>query len=154
MRAHVLTRYRMHQSAIVLVRCVPGSSLLPPPYWKARRPWGRGWVLTTYRDVTGWRRMRVTNFRSVGIGIGLHDLNFSIVCMAARPCCCRYHPWCSSIARSVIAAYRKRNLTVHTSNSELLCLWQNLMIERFYQFLFSHLINLLKVYEGKKIRVH
>ena len=23
--------------------CVPGSSLLPPPYWKARRPWGRGW---------------------------------------------------------------------------------------------------------------
>ena len=32
----------MHQSAIVLVRCVPGSSLLPPPYWKARRPWGRG----------------------------------------------------------------------------------------------------------------
>ena len=21
--------------------CVPGSSLLPPPYWKARRPWGR-----------------------------------------------------------------------------------------------------------------
>ena len=34
----------MHQSAIVLVRCVPGSSLLPPPYWKARRPWGRGWV--------------------------------------------------------------------------------------------------------------
>ena len=32
----------MHQSAIVLVRCVPGSSLLSPPYWKARRPWGRG----------------------------------------------------------------------------------------------------------------
>ena len=28
----------MHQSAIVLVRCVPGSSLLPPPYWKARDP--------------------------------------------------------------------------------------------------------------------
>ena len=27
-----------------LVRCVPGSSLLPPPYWKARRPWGRGWL--------------------------------------------------------------------------------------------------------------
>ena len=24
--------------------CVPGSSLLPPPYWKARRHWGRGWV--------------------------------------------------------------------------------------------------------------
>ena len=23
--------------------CVPGSSLLPPPYWKTRRPWGRGW---------------------------------------------------------------------------------------------------------------
>ena len=23
--------------------CVPGSSLLAPPYWKARRPWGRGW---------------------------------------------------------------------------------------------------------------
>ena len=23
--------------------CVPGSSLLPPPYWKDRRPWGRGW---------------------------------------------------------------------------------------------------------------
>ena len=22
----------------------PGSSLLPPPYWKARRPWGRGCV--------------------------------------------------------------------------------------------------------------
>ena len=22
--------------------CVPGSSLLPPPYWKARRPWERG----------------------------------------------------------------------------------------------------------------
>ena len=34
MRAHVWT----HQSAIVLVRCVPGSSLLPPPYWKARDP--------------------------------------------------------------------------------------------------------------------
>ena len=42
MRAHVWTRNGMHQSAIVLVRCVPGSSLLPPPYWKARRPWGRG----------------------------------------------------------------------------------------------------------------
>ena len=42
MRAHVSTRNKMHQSAIVLVRCVPGSSLLPPPYWKARRPWGRG----------------------------------------------------------------------------------------------------------------
>ena len=24
--------------------CVPGSSLLPPPYWKTRRPWGRGCV--------------------------------------------------------------------------------------------------------------
>ena len=24
--------------------CVPGSSLLPPPYWKARRPRERGWV--------------------------------------------------------------------------------------------------------------
>ena len=24
--------------------CVPGSFLLPPPYWKARRPWGRGWT--------------------------------------------------------------------------------------------------------------
>ena len=23
--------------------CVPGSSLLPPPYWKTRRLWGRGW---------------------------------------------------------------------------------------------------------------
>ena len=47
MRAHVWTRNRMHQSAIVLVRCVPGRSLLPPPYWKARRPWGRGWRVGT-----------------------------------------------------------------------------------------------------------
>ena len=23
--------------------CVPGSFLPPPPYWKGRRPWGRGW---------------------------------------------------------------------------------------------------------------
>ena len=45
MRANVWSRNGMHQSAIVLVRCVPGSSLLPPPYWKARRPWGRGWVI-------------------------------------------------------------------------------------------------------------
>ena len=43
MRAHAWTHHEMHQSAIVLVRSVPGSSLLPPPYWKARRPWGQGW---------------------------------------------------------------------------------------------------------------
>ena len=24
--------------------CVPESSLLLPPYWKTRRPWGRGWA--------------------------------------------------------------------------------------------------------------
>ena len=33
--------------------CVPGSSLLPPPYWKARRPWGRGWLKST--TTNGWR---------------------------------------------------------------------------------------------------
>ena len=45
MRVHVWTRNRMHQSAIVLVRCVPGSSTDDPPFWKSsrRRPWGRGW---------------------------------------------------------------------------------------------------------------
>ena len=42
----------MHQSVIVLVRCVPGSSLLPPPYWKARRSWGRGCILGFLRR--GW----------------------------------------------------------------------------------------------------
>ena len=30
--------------------CVPGSSLLPPPYWKARRPWGRGCPVPAF----GW----------------------------------------------------------------------------------------------------
>ena len=45
MRAHVWTCYRMHQSAIVLVRCVPGSSPDDPPFWKSlrRRPSGWGW---------------------------------------------------------------------------------------------------------------
>ena len=47
MRAHVWTRSGMYQSAIVLVCCVPGSSFPPPPYWKARRTWGRGCQLTT-----------------------------------------------------------------------------------------------------------
>ena len=42
--------HEMHQSTIVLVRSVPGSSLLPPPYWKARRPWGRGWQCFPARD--------------------------------------------------------------------------------------------------------
>ena len=41
-RAHVYTHQEMHQSAIVLVRCVPRSSLLLPPYWKTRRTWGQG----------------------------------------------------------------------------------------------------------------
>ena len=52
MRAHVWTRSGMHQSATVLVRCVPGSSLLPPPYWEARRPWGRGWLVAFFKEVT------------------------------------------------------------------------------------------------------
>ena len=45
MRAHVWMCHRMHQSTIVLVRCVPGSSTDDPPFWKSsrRRPWGRGW---------------------------------------------------------------------------------------------------------------
>ena len=43
----------MHQSAIVLVRLVPGSSLLSPPYWKARSPWGRGWMT---RLTSTWRK--------------------------------------------------------------------------------------------------
>ena len=45
MRAHVWTCYRMHQSAIVWVRCVPGSSPDDPPFWKSlrRRPWVWGW---------------------------------------------------------------------------------------------------------------
>ena len=47
MRAQVWTHHGMHQSAIVLVRCVPGSSLLPPPYWKAIGPWGRGCISTS-----------------------------------------------------------------------------------------------------------
>ena len=47
MRAQVWTHHGMHQSAIVLVRCVPGSSLLPPPYWKAIRPWGWGCISTS-----------------------------------------------------------------------------------------------------------
>ena len=42
--------HEMHQSTIVLVRSVPGSSLLPPPYWKARGPWGRGWQCFPARD--------------------------------------------------------------------------------------------------------
>ena len=33
---------QLYQSAIVLVRCVTRSSLLPPPYWKTRRTWGQG----------------------------------------------------------------------------------------------------------------
>ena len=41
-RAHVYMHQEMHQSATVLVRCVPRSSLLPPPYLKTRRTWGRG----------------------------------------------------------------------------------------------------------------
>ena len=46
----------MHQSAIVLVRCVPGSSLLLPPYWKARRPWERGCILGDLRR--GWEETK------------------------------------------------------------------------------------------------
>ena len=41
-RAHVYMHQETHQSATVLVRCVPRSSLLPPPYWKTRRTWGQG----------------------------------------------------------------------------------------------------------------
>ena len=48
----------MHQSAIVLVRCVPGSSLLLPPYWKARRPWERGCILGDLQR--GWDEMKET----------------------------------------------------------------------------------------------
>ena len=51
----------MHQSAIVLVRCVPGSSLLPPPYWKARRPWELGCKVMTSRHVPLDRR--ISDFR-------------------------------------------------------------------------------------------
>ena len=47
----------MHQSAIVLVRCVPGSSLLPPPYGKARRPWELGCKVMTSRHVPLDRRI-------------------------------------------------------------------------------------------------
>ena len=41
-RVHVYVHQEMYQSAKVLVRCVSRSSLLPPPYWKTRRTWGRG----------------------------------------------------------------------------------------------------------------
>lgn len=41
-RTHVYMHQETHQSATVLVRCVPRSSLLPPPYWKTRRTWGQG----------------------------------------------------------------------------------------------------------------
>ena len=41
-RAHVYMHQETHQSATVLVRCVPRSSLLPPPYWKTRGTWGQG----------------------------------------------------------------------------------------------------------------
>ena len=41
-RGHVYMHQETHQSATVLVRCVPRSSLLPPPYWKTRRTWGQG----------------------------------------------------------------------------------------------------------------
>ena len=30
--------------------CVPGSSIPPPPYWKARRPWGRGWSIDSCQN--------------------------------------------------------------------------------------------------------
>ena len=53
MRVHVWTRNRMHQSATVLVRCVPGSSTDDPPFWKSsrRRPWGRGWGIRYFFPV-------------------------------------------------------------------------------------------------------
>ena len=41
--------------------CVPGSSLLPPPYWKTRRPWGRGCYKQAFvYEVTESRRIRGT----------------------------------------------------------------------------------------------
>ena len=56
--------------------CVPGSSLLPPPYWKARRLWGRGWLLPEgarsnpksswlNRHAVAFRRMRIVAWSSV-----------------------------------------------------------------------------------------
>ena len=45
-RAHVWMHHGMYQPAIVLVRCEPECSLLPPPYWKARSPWRRGCFTT------------------------------------------------------------------------------------------------------------
>ena len=31
-----------------MICCVPGSSPEPPPFWKVRRPWGRGWTSNGY----------------------------------------------------------------------------------------------------------
>ena len=31
--------------------CVPGSFPEPPPYWKARRPWGRGCAVTSPNNI-------------------------------------------------------------------------------------------------------
>ena len=42
--------------------CVPGSSLLPLPYWKARRPWGWGWWISFFHKDCTTPKLRPTVF--------------------------------------------------------------------------------------------
>ena len=46
------------------------ADLLPPPYWKARRPWGRGCMVNESTAV--WTSPQVAEARNMSIGIVAH----------------------------------------------------------------------------------